>query len=191
VKTLSIADLAELGVELFAIMKERNMRPFLIGTLLALTFNCAAAQQPAPACNSEVYGAFDFWLGSWNVTSNDQPAGTNQLTKLENGCLILEQWTSASGGTGQSYNFVDPATQQWHQIWVSAGAVIDIQGGIDNDGAMRLKGTITTRTGDQAPFEGIWTPRDDGSVKQHFKQFNPETDQWDDWFVGIYRKAND
>ncbi|WP_411819499.1 hypothetical protein ABFZ85_11810 [Hyphococcus formosus] len=190
-KTHPIAVCRPMGLVFLAAMKGYVMKPFLIAATSIAMATSTMAQQPRPTCDAPIYSAFDFWLGDWVVTANDQPAGKNTISKQENGCLLLEQWTSVNGSTGQSYNFVDPARENWRQVWVSAGAVIDIEGGLDESGAMRLEGTITTRTGDQAPFDGVWTLRDDGNVKQHFRQFNPETDQWDDWFIGIYRKASD
>ena len=66
----------------------------------------AGAADPAPPCSQDAYKQFDFWLGTWEVsTPNGAVAGTNEITSEENGCLILEAWTSATGGTGQSYNY--------------------------------------------------------------------------------------
>ena len=153
----------------------------------------AAAQQPSapPPCEDEVYRAFDFWKGEWEVTANGQKAGDNSITEAENQCLLIERWTSATGGTGQSYNYYDPGLKKWRQIWVSGFATIDYAGGLNDEGEMVLVGEINYRSGQTAPFRGIWTPRDDGTVKQHFDQYNAETDQWDPWFTGIYTRKSD
>ena len=147
------------------------------------------AAPPAP-CSEEIYRAFDFWIGEWEVTD---PAGTvqgrNSITSEEDGCLILERWTSAAGGTGQSYNFVEPESGKWRQVWVSAAANIDYTGGLTDAGSLRLEGTITYRNGTRFPITGEWTPQEDGSVRQYFEQYNPETKSWDPWFLGIYRKV--
>lgn len=144
---------------------------------------------PPPPCREESYRAFDFWLGDWEVFGlSGGKAGENKVSAQEGGCLILEQWTASGGTTGQSYNFYDPGIEKWRQIWVSGGAVIDYAGGVDEDGAMFLEGEISYRDGKTAPFTGKWTLQDDGSVRQHFRQYNPETEEWADWFVGIYKK---
>ncbi|MEM5518237.1 hypothetical protein WNY37_14855 [Henriciella sp. AS95] len=146
------------------------------------------ASKPSP-CSSEPYRAFDFWLGEWTVKDPvDVLAGTNVITSEENGCLIVERWTGAEGSTGQSYNYFNPVSGMWRQVWVSPGAMIDYEGGINQRGQMVLEGEISYRNGDKFPFRGEWTPNDDGSVRQHFEQYNPDTNEWDDWFVGIYRK---
>ncbi|MEQ8556965.1 MAG: hypothetical protein RIB03_01510 [Henriciella sp.] len=146
------------------------------------------SERPKP-CDSPPYHAFDFWLGEWTVTDPaEELAGTNSITKEEDGCLIVERWSGASGSTGQSYNYYDPGDGKWHQLWVSPGAVIDYKGGINQRGHMMLEGEIKYRGGDTHPFRGSWVPNEDGSVTQHFEQFNAESEEWDDWFIGTYRK---
>lgn len=44
--------------------------------------------------------------------------GQSSIQKILGGCVILENWTSASGYTGKSFNFVDPVTGKWRQTWV-------------------------------------------------------------------------
>lgn len=156
----------------------------------ALALSAAAqdeAPQPEP-CSGPEYQQFDFWLGQWQVTAKDgSVAGHNTITKEEGGCLILERWTSASGNTGQSYNFFNPATQKWRQVWVSKGLLVDYEGGLTDEGIMRLDGEVTyTATGQTAPFFGEWTPNSDGTVKQYFQQYNSETETWEEWFTGYY-----
>ncbi len=174
------------------------MKAALMSAAAAFSAVCASAPSITAAqtneaqtspCQADIYRAFDFWVGEWEVFGPDeQKAGESKITAEENGCLILEQWTSAQGGTGQSYNFYDPGTEKWRQIWISGGSVIDYAGGLDDEGAMVLEGQIAYRNGAAAPFKGTWTLLDDGSVKQHFQQYNAETKEWADWFVGIYRK---
>lgn len=176
-------------------------RYLLISALGAALAGCALAQdepasQPAPAptppppCADEDYHAFDFWLGTWDVTApNGQVAGVNRITREESGCLLLESWTSASGTTGQSYNFYNPDTDKWRQVWVSAGALIDYEGGLTESGSMKLVGTITYHGNAQTfPFTGEWTLNEDGTVTQHFEQYNAETDEWAVWFTGLYTR---
>ena len=146
-------------------------------------------EQP-PSCEGENYRAFDFWLGEWSVTSTDGTfLGNNSITSAENGCLILENWTSATGGTGQSYNYVDPGSGLWRQVWVSQAATIDYEGGPTQDGGIRLQGAITYRNGAVFPFWGERTPQEDGTVKQYFEQMDPETNEWSPWFLGIYTRV--
>jgi hypothetical protein len=169
------------------------IRTLFLAAALAFSAATAAAETetpPAPAkpCDTPVHHDFDFWIGEWDVFGPDGTlAGSNSITREEYGCLLLERWTGATGITGQSYNFYDPSTDKWRQVWVSAGAVIDYTGKLDDTGAMRLEGTITYRAGQPpAPFRGEWTPNADGTVTQHFTQQDPATGEWTDWFTGKY-----
>ncbi len=175
-----------------AFRRRRIVGAALVFTLTgAGSITPAAAQTPsAPRCDGPEYRAFDFWLGVWDVaTPKGATAGVNEITAEENGCLIVERWRGAGGSTGQSYNYIDPSTNEWRQIWVSNAFTIDYAGGLDEAGAMVLEGKIAYRAnGQTAPFRGKWVLRDDGAVEQSFHQFNPETEEWTPWFTGIYTK---
>ena len=145
---------------------------------------------PSNPCLSEPeYAQFDFWLGTWDVYTPDETfAGVNRIEKAENGCLILETWSGASGSTGQSYNFYNALTEEWRQVWVGGGVIIDYAGGLTESGAMRLDGEIYYPAQNRrAAFFGEWTPQNDGSVLQHFEEQDAESGEWTPWFTGLYR----
>ncbi|WP_286831141.1 MULTISPECIES: hypothetical protein [Kordiimonas] len=153
-------------------------------------------QTPPPPNTCETdpgFNQFDFWVGNWNVTARNggQQAGTNLVTKVEKNCLIREEWTSVSGGTGQSINYYNPVSKKWRQVWVSAGAggnLIDYEGGL-RDGSMVLEGTITYyANGTSFPFRGTWTPNEDGTVRQFFEQYDETEEKWKGWFDGLYAR---
>ncbi|MGH8496410.1 MAG: tetratricopeptide repeat protein [Gammaproteobacteria bacterium] len=136
---------------------------------------------------------FDFWIGEWAVAdANGTPQGHNSITKDQNGCVLIERWTSAGGGGGgMSMNFYDPGKQQWVQQWVSAnGGFINIAGGME-DGSMVLVGTINGpgQTTDQ-PFRGTWTLLDDGRMRQFFEQSSDGGKTWAPWFEGFYSRKS-
>jgi hypothetical protein len=169
-------------------------------TLLALVFTTSPLAQeqtgatpPKPLCETEEhFNDFNFWVGEWNVYSNDEARtlqGTNSITKHHNNCLIMENWTSVQGGTGRSMNYYDPVEDLWRQLWVAGGYSIDYTGGLDADGAMVLAGKINYYSaGNSLAFRGKWTPNADGSVRQFFEQQNPDTSEWSVWFDGLYVK---
>lgn len=165
----------------------------IIGITALLLVNLPAhAQQTPTACQTdETFRAFDFWIGDWDVTDNStgQAAGTNSIRAIEGGCALEERWTNTTGGTGRSLNYYNPVTKEWRQVWVSAGAyAIDVVGDF-KDGAMQMKGSIYYYSTDQSfPFTGSWRPNGDGSVRQYFEQYNPETKTWVPWFDGHYTK---
>ena len=156
-----------------------------------LASNTSAPRPPPNVCLSDpAFKQFDFWLGAWSVSdTKGVKQGDNIITKVEADCLIVERWTSVKGNTGQSYNFYDPVVGKWRQVWVSRGMVIDYEGGLREDGAMVLQGEVHYHAGQAFPFRGTWSKQDDGTVRQHFEQFDPKTKRWADWFTGIYQRT--
>ena len=155
-----------------------------VGSLL---FSSALFGQQS-GCNEPEFRAFDFWLGTWEVSDNltGNLAGRNTITQMEGGCMLLESWQGAAGSTGTSVNYYNPVLQQWRQLWISAGRYsIDISGDL-SDGSMQLVGHIYPFAGAAARFRGTWTPNPDGSVRQFFEQYNEATENWDVWFDGRY-----
>ncbi len=151
---------------------------------------------PPPICEtSPGFADFDFWVGEWNVYSNDEARnhlGRNKITKHYGDCLIMEEWEGAAGSGGLSMNYYNNVTDEWRQVWVSNGYSIDYTGGLDADGAMVLEGFIYNyRQNAQTPFRGIWTPQDDGSVIQHFDIYNEADEEWNVWFEGRYVAADE
>jgi hypothetical protein len=144
-----------------------------------------------PFCEgNERFADFDFWVGEWKVYSNDEARtfqGKNSITRHHANCLLMENWTSASGTTGSSMNYYDAVEERWRQVWVSNGYAIDYGGGLDDAGAMVMEGSIYYyASGKRQPFRGNWAPNDDGSVRQLFEQQDVETGEWTVWFDGLY-----
>ena len=159
--------------------------------LIFIGFMCAGTVAMAQSSGCDFDSGFDefnFWVGEWTVYDNASGnlAGMNSISKEEQGCLILENWTSSAGGTGTSMNYYNPLNRQWRQLWVSAGRyAIDIAGGLSND-SMVMSGRIYYFTGSEEQFRGTWSVADDASVRQLFEQYNSDTQEWDVWFDGRY-----
>lgn len=153
--------------------------------LLALVF--ALFSPAAAVCDDAAFHQFDFWRGAWEVRVFGEPGppvGHNRIDPIAGGCALQEFWTSAQGKTGTSLNLYNPVDQTWRQLWVSdQGYQLDITGGW-SDGAMRMDGEIVYYDGRRYPFRGVWTPRDDGSVRQTFHEYRE--DAWQPWFDGLY-----
>ena len=161
------------------------------GLVLVLFFAaCSATAQDAP-CQGEIYRAFDFWRGAWTVAdAAGNPLGTNTISVGEAGCVLQESWRSAAGNTGRSLNFYDPVRDVWRQVWVSAGSIIDIEGGLDGGGSMVLTGSITyTGNATRQDFRGRWTLLPDGRVRQFFEQ--SAGSEWQPWFEGFYTRVTE
>jgi tetratricopeptide (TPR) repeat protein len=93
-------------------------------------------------CADPPHRAFDFWVGDWTVTTKNGPrVGDSSIKRILNDCVILESWTGAGGGTGQSFNNYDPVSKTWKQFWVDAsGSRQEYEEGVYQDGALRFTG---------------------------------------------------
>ena len=144
-----------------------------------------------PCQHRDEFRGFDFWLGDWVVHLADgQLAGYNSITAVEKGCLILEQWTSASGGSGRSINYLDKASGEWVQIWIdSNGNQIDFRGGLTDEGMLLVGQVHSISDGSTQPYRGLWTPLPDGRVRQFFEQSGDGGKTWTPTFEGFYKRG--
>jgi hypothetical protein len=147
------------------------------------------AATPARICDAEKHRQFDFWVGKWTVRNPaGKTAGVNTITLEEGGCVVVERWRSANGGTGQSFNYYDPVVGKWKQRWVGVGLILEMEGDFKN-GAMVLEGPLhyvqQKRT---TILRGTWTPAKDGSLRQLFEESADNGKTWTIWFDGRYSR---
>ncbi len=158
--------------------------------LLLAAFDPAAvlAQGTQQPCASEEHRQFDFWLGEWEVRTEDgQFAGTNTITQIHGGCALREQWVSAGGGSGESFNIYDAARNTWHQTWVDAqGTLLLLDGGLDASGRMVLRGERPGPDDVVVLNEITWTPGEDGTVLQVWSASTDAGATWRELFRGTY-----
>jgi hypothetical protein len=170
----------------------KTPKTYIIVFIVAIAGFNGFAQVESCACCTENHRAFDFWIGTWQVTNPDgSPAGTNTIVKSEGDCVIRENWISAKAGyTGTSTNFYNQITGQWEQLW------------IDNTGVhLKLKGNrkvnqLILSTEEFKNNKGIlkknrftWTLNDDGTVRQLWEILRAE-EVISIAFDGLYRKAD-
>jgi hypothetical protein len=148
-----------------------------------------AAPPSRPSCAAAEHRQFDFWLGRWEVVDTaGRVVGTNHIESVLGGCVVRETWTGAAGTEGRSYNLFDRATQQWHQTWVDdAGTLLRLSGGLEN-GAMVMSGHVLSAQGGRVLHRIVWTPLEDGRVRQHWQASQDEGGTWGTVFDGLYRK---
>jgi hypothetical protein len=164
-----------------------------ITTILLLAFfHISFAQNTNCKCCTKEHKAFDFWVGKWQVTKPDgSPAGTNTISKIEDNCILQEKWTSATPGyTGSSYNFYNPNTKQWEQVWMdNQGQPLYLKGN-RKDNQMILWSDATTNTQGQQYYNRVtWTLNKDGSVRQHWET-TADKKNFTTVFDGLYTKIN-
>jgi len=165
----------------------------VLTALLALGVSTPLAAQDAASpkpCTAYEHGHFDFWLGSWEVRTEDgQVAGTNTVSKDHGGCVLREEWEGLGGSTGESFNIYDPASGTWHQTWVDdQGRVLMLNGGIDSRGRMVLLGERPGKDGLMVTDEITWEPHEDGTVLQIWSVSTDAGTTWRELFRGTYHK---
>jgi hypothetical protein len=142
------------------------------------------------ACQTPAYRKFDFWVGDWEVHApNGGPiVGHNLVTLEQNGCLLVEHWTSSTGGeTGTSFNYYDVRDKKWHQLYLdnsgNAGAFPSMAGDLF-DGKMVL---ITDKT--KSPVSRwTWYVLEPGKVRQMAEQSTDGEKTWSIIWDSVYLK---
>jgi hypothetical protein len=158
-------------------------------TIAAASLLAGSAVAAAPPCAEGPYRHFDFWVGEWDVRdAQGTLAGVNRVSSEQDGCVIVERWSSASGGTGQSLNYYDPAAGKWKQLWIGLGLLLHMEGGL-RDGSMRLEGPLQyLAEGRTTLLRGTWTPLPEQRMHHHFEESQDGGATWATWFDGYYTR---
>ncbi|MCG8435790.1 MAG: hypothetical protein MJA83_17345 [Gammaproteobacteria bacterium] len=149
-----------------------------------------AARYPCDA--DPRHHAFDFWIGKWNVSQRGQFAGTNEIMPILGHCTIFENWESASGSKGKSFNFYDPGHDRWRQIWISdTGTFIEFVGEARDGGIFYTAETINPADGSVTHHKFEFTQNDDGSVRQFWQTSTDNKETWNTIWDGHYEKQTE
>ncbi|MEI9920578.1 MAG: tetratricopeptide repeat protein [Bacteroidota bacterium] len=139
---------------------------------------------------------FDFWIGDWDVSPTSNPSsitGFNRITKVAQGCIILENWQSVTGPhEGMSINYYDAIDKKWKQKWAGSGQdVQDFYDGEYVDNAMRFR--FTGRNTDGTTFTGrlIFTNMAPGKVRQHSERTDDEGKTWQTIYDLMYIRRSE
>ncbi len=175
-----------------------SVQSFAVLLLVLTSASPALGQQPRtepPPCDSDsVYHVLDFWVGDWDVKVGAQLVGTNRISRILDGCAVLEEWKDTQGGEGRSLFYYDPGTRRWKQVWVTSQATA-IGGTKEKrliarlpNGGTRFQGeTLLPRGGvllDRTTLE----PRQDGTVRQLIEISHDGGTTWQAAFDAVYRK---
>ena len=166
------------------------MKTTIITTLLMATLSLNAQSNPCNCC-TEKHSEFDFWLGSWTVTGpNGKTAGTNTIDKIQDNCILRENWTSAKGNyTGTSSNFYNSNTSQWEQIWLdNQGGSLHLKGNREGNQMILQSDELTNDKGEPYFQRITWTLNEDGTVRQYWETITQGKEPVVA-FDGLYKKT--
>jgi|SRR5579884_333750 len=161
----------------------------MIVQIAAVLLLAAAPAQTTPCADAQ-HRQFDFWLGDWTVhnRTDGKVAGTNNVTRLLDGCVIQEHWQGAGGGSGTSLNIYDAASKQWHQTWVDNQGGLLVLNGAFNGRAMVLSGKRNGRDGRPVLDRITWVLQPNGAVRQEWIASRDGGRHWTLIFDGIYTR---
>lgn len=171
------------------IFKNYQLLNLFIGIMVLFTFQGLSAQDSC-ACCTEDHKAFDFWIGSWEVSKADgTAAGTNTISKIQDNCILAENWKSADGKfTGTSYNFYNLNTRQWEQLWIdNYGTHLYLKGNRMANQMILSSEEFTHTDGKQYRNRITWTSNANGTVRQLWEVLEGKK-VINVAFDGLYRK---
>lgn len=162
----------------------------VIAVALAVGSPALAQQEQQQPCTEPERRQFDFWVGEWEVRNpSEQVVGSNEITRISNGCGLREEWVSAQGVPGTSLNAYDPATDRWYQTWIGgSGMVLRLAGGLEGE-SMVMSGALPGPDGGTVTHRITWTPLGPDRVRQHWEMSDDDGATWRTAFDGLYERV--
>ncbi|WKK67156.1 hypothetical protein [Lutimonas zeaxanthinifaciens] len=145
------------------------------------------AQSNCLCCESQ-HKQFDFWVGEWVVKDTlGNKVGENTISKIQENCVLLENWKGAQGGTGTSMNYFDGSDSTWNQLWVdNKGNVLKLKGKYAS-GKMVLKSELAKGKKVDLYYNQItWSENKNGTVTQLWEIYDSNGKLLNTVFKGIY-----
>jgi hypothetical protein len=155
----------------------------------------APAQASSGCAGDPTYAALDFWVGTWRVFVGDTLVGTNRISKVLQGCALVEEWEDARGARGQSLFYVEPVLHQWKQVWVTEAA--QRVGGVKEKhliaylpgAGVRFQGELHVSDGRVVLDRTTLLPLPGGEVRQLIETSSDGGTTWRPTFDARYRRS--
>jgi hypothetical protein len=152
----------------------------------------AADRNARPCAYRPEARQLDFWVGEWDVEMGGTTVGESRIEKILNECVVFENWTSANGYVGKSFNVYDTEKDRWQQTWVDGTGRITEYYGASRDGNLYYTSEQTTTSADgkrehvlgRMTFFNMAPDR----VRQLWEQSTDEGKTWTVAFDGLYKR---
>ena len=161
---------------------------------ITLSITITHSQTTQKPCSAPEASQFDFWVGSWELSWKDPDGttktGSNVITKIFDGCVIEENFTSGDGTfTGKSVSMYNPVKQIWQQTWVdNNGAYMDFTGGKDGDN-MYMQRKVINKTGKEINQKMTFTDIKENSFTWLWESSGDNGATWNQiWKINYTRK---
>ena len=159
---------------------------FDVGDSTSIFYNEVRAEEELK-CDAPEHRQLDYWIGEWNVIdqATGKAAGTSNIEKFLNDCVIFESWKGVDGFQGRSFNLYNREIGKWQQVWVDGrGQRIDFTGELRSDG-MHFQGPF--RSGGKSVLSRMKFLKLSGNrVQQLWEQSIDEGSTWKVLFDGLY-----
>jgi len=140
-----------------------------------------------PCTAGPEYKQLDFWLGEWDVHVSGRKVARSRIEKVSDDCIVQENWMPFNGLSGKSWNFYNPATRKWEQLWIGPdGGVLKLEGEL-KDGKMVYQGTAEQPNGARVPSRVTFEPVENHGVHQLSESSTDGGKTWTVGFDGVYR----
>jgi hypothetical protein len=145
----------------------------------------------SPHCSEAEYRQFDFWIGDWKVFDSDKPdreVAHARISRILDGCVLLEDYTGNDGTHGQSFNIYDASTGNWRQTWVTNRGQFLFLNGNASGKKMVLSGSDLTADRRERQVRGTWQPIS-GGVREFAFRSTDGGRTWALWFHIVFRPS--
>lgn len=133
-------------------------------------------------------GQFDFWLGEWDVYSENKFIASSRIEKIVNGHILLENYEQVDGYSGKSINYYDQHLKKLRQNWVdSVGTVGDFMGEC-KESSMRFEGESHLQHGRKIMRLMAISRVNKDEVRQYSERSDDDGKSWQIAYEFIYRR---
>ena len=133
----------------------------------------------AAPCESQTqHRQFDFWIGEWNVKSQNTKVAESSIQRIIGGCVLYENYSQADGFTGKSFNFYDSTLKKWRQTWVDSGGNVSEFVGEFKDGSLHYEGESHRQDGSRVLRKMIFYNLGPDRVRQYSERSTDGGKTW-------------
>lgn len=142
-------------------------------------------------CDDAGTSEFDFWLGEWDLTWGDDGCGTNRITRILDGCVILEEFdgTPSEAFRGMSVSVFNAQKGTWQQTWVdTAGNYLDFVGSFVDEQMVLLREAVVE--GRPIRQRMVWYNISDDELDWNWERSDDGGETWNVlWHIHYRRRA--
>jgi len=153
----------------------------------------ASSPAVATSCSGPKYRQLDFWIGDWDVFDSDRldrAVARAHISRILDGCVLLEDYAETNGVHGQSFNIYDASVGVWRQTWVTNRGQFLFLNGNATGTQMVFAGTDRTADSTERQVRGTWEPINDG-VREFAVRSTDSGKTWVPWFDIVFRPHRD